>query len=182
MNDDLKAYVDGELPPDAAERLRARLATDPALALEGEEFRRLSAALRALPEPMPVGQAATIAALANRRPLWRAWVPALAGCAAALLAVSMLPSRAASAPAVQAAVFVHEQGTRKGASPEPAIPSERRAEFASVVKECGGTIKSTADGLIARYPESAHERVLRKFGLPESTAWRSGGIRVRVGG
>ena len=71
MNDDLKAYVDGELPPDAADRLRANLEADPALALQGEEFQRLSAALRALPEPMPVGQAATLEALARRRPLWR---------------------------------------------------------------------------------------------------------------
>ena len=117
MNDDLKAYVDGELPPDAADRLRTRLEADPELALQGEEFRRLSMALRGLPEPMSVGQAATLEALARRRPLWRGWTLALAGCAAVLAVVSTLPSRAPAASAVQPAVFDQRRGME--------VPEER---------------------------------------------------------
>ncbi len=120
MNDDLKAYVDGELPPDAAERLRARLDTEPELALQGEEFRRLSAALRALPEPMPVGQAATLEALARHRPIWRGWTIALAGCAAVLAAVSTLPPKAVSAPTFQQAVL-----DRKSLHQDPSRDEER---------------------------------------------------------
>jgi hypothetical protein len=209
MNDDLKAYVDGELPPDAAERLRARLEADPVLAHEGEEFRRLSAALRALPEPEPIGQAATLAALsARQRPIWRGWAVALAGCTAVLLVVSTMPKRAIHTGVFVPAVFNGEQSLSHGQdqvrdqvkstySPPPAayrqeaqsidappapLSIDRREQFDARVRELGGTTEPEDDGLRATYPESAHAEILREFDLPAATPWQENGVRVRFRG
>lgn len=178
MNDDLKAYVDGELPPDAAERLRTALDADPALAREADALRALGVALRRLPEPDPVGRAATLAALQRRpKPLWRVWAPALAGCAAVLAAVVALPERELG-PLVRPAGI---EGLRKGApSVETAIPAVRREAFERFVRQRGGQVRRDGDGLRAFYPSTAHEAVKRRFLLPENLAWPTDGLRVRL--
>lgn len=177
MNDDLKAYVDGELPPDAAERLRLALERDPVLRAEADALRALSTALRRMPEPEPVGQAATLAALSNRRPLWRVWTPALAGCAAVLIvALSIQQSRIPSwFPA-----RYHRETLPAPVSVEATIPAARRESFVRFVRSLGGEVHPDGDGLRAFYPSAAHERLKARFLLPEDLAWPTDGLRVRL--
>lgn len=210
MNGDLKAYVDGELPPDAAERLRAALAADPALAREAESIRRLSDALRRLPEPEPVGQRATLAALARpARPLWQVWLPALAGCTVLLLVLAPLQMQAKSA-AKRTRLAVYERPasiaaaksartlragqddlSSDGRSPSfvdatkielPIVPLRRRAEAEAFVRSVGGTISVDKGLARARYPQASHERFLEKIGLPKSLHWQAEGVKFRFEG
>ena len=47
----LSALIDGELDPEAALQLRARIASEPALAARLADFKRVDAAMRAIPAP-----------------------------------------------------------------------------------------------------------------------------------
>ncbi len=175
MSDDLKAYVDGELPADAAERLRRAMEADAGLRADAEALRGLSAALRGLPEPLPVGRAATLAALSARRPLWRTWTPALAGCAAVLLVASGLNAQR------RGPVVPVEHVYSVPATPgEATIPAVRREAFERMVREMGGQVRPDGDGLRAFYPPAAHERLKARFLLPEDLAWPTDGLRVRL--
>lgn len=176
MNDDLKAYVDGELPPEAAQRLRAALDADAVLAQEEATVRALSAALRSLPEPMPVGQAATLAALAQRRPLWRTWAPALAACLAVLVVASGLVHREAGRW-----VPAENRGTRStSARVETTIPAVRQGAFERYVRSLGGMVRRDGEGLRAFYPQGAHESLKRRFLLPDDLPWPTDGLRVHL--
>lgn len=178
MNDDLKAYVDGELPPDAAERLRVALESDPALREEAEAMRALSSALRRLPEPEPVGQAATLAALGSRRPsLVRGWAFALTGCAAVILVALSLP-RIELQPRPMPAAFSKSEASVPAL--EPSIPMVRREAFVRYVRERGGQVRPDGDGLRAFYPEGAHEALRRRFLLPEELPWAADGLKVKL--
>jgi len=67
----LSAYADGELPPQEAEGLRARLERDPGLRLALAEIRQTSGLLRSLPTlkpPRPFTLSAERAAVARRYP------------------------------------------------------------------------------------------------------------------
>lgn len=178
MNDDLKAYVDGELPPDAADRLRAALEADPDLADELAEFRSLSRALNALPEPEVVGMATTLAALQKgREPLFRNWSLALAGCAAVLAAAAFFAT-----PHVGLTI----QQVKRGIAPaetapvEVTLPTARRNAFTRFVQQRGGEVHRDAEGLRATYSPNVHAEILRRFDLPESTPWPAEGLRVRL--
>ncbi|GEM_PF-6305573 len=177
MNEDLKAYVDGELPPDAAERLRAALDADPALCAEADALRTLATALRRLPEPEPVGQAATLAAL-GRRPvaLWRSWLPALAACGLLMVVVSGL-----SRPQGRWVPAGWNPSRARGAGPVVAtIPAVRRGAFVRYVRASGGQVRRDGAGLRAFYPPSVHEPLKRHFLLPEDLPWPTDGLRVRL--
>ena len=175
MNDDLKAYIDGELPPDAAERLRAALASDPALRADETALRGLTEAVRAMPAPEPLGKAATLAALSTKRPsLARGWAFALAGCAAVAFVASSLP-RLERAPRAFTTTVTKTTTT---STEEPSIPVARRDAFVRYVRERGGQVRRDGDGLRAFYPEGAHDALRRRFLLPEDLAWRADGLRV----
>lgn len=202
MNDDLKAYVDGELPPDAAEHLRAAMESDSALQSEVDDFRSLSEALRRLPEPEPVGQAATLAALAKRRPLWRTWVPALAGCAAVLLAVATLPSREISMSRIQPAVFsksdtkgaaaVAEPQALEGAfaapklqdtdasaaAAKPSLQRNKVSDFEAAGQARHGTTTLKGKALRATHPKRTHRETQKKLGPPENLPQRPDDVKV----
>jgi negative regulator of sigma E activity len=73
MSDDLSRLLDGELPPDEAAALRARIATDPALAARWARMQALGGQLRALPREIPRPR--------RRRfetPRWAGWAVAAA--------------------------------------------------------------------------------------------------------
>lgn len=174
MNDDLKAYVDGELPPDAAERLRAVLDADPVLAREADALRVLGTALRRLPEPEPVGREATLLALRSRpMPLWRSWVPSLAACAAIVFFAAALGRREGR--------WVPAEYNRAGAvSIETTIPAIRRDAFVRFVRGRGGQVRWDGAGLRAFYPPAAHGALKRRFLLPNDLPWPTDGLRVRL--
>ena len=177
MNDDLKAYIDGELPPDAAERLRDALEADPALRAEEAALRGLTEAIRRMPAPEPVGQAATLAALGGRRPsLVRGWAFALAGCAAVLFLASSLPRPDRRSPVTTTTI----ERTAVTSTVEPSIPAVRREAFERYVRERGGQVRRDGDGLRAFYPEGAHEPLKRRFLLPDDLPWPADGLRVRL--
>jgi hypothetical protein len=70
LHEDLKAYVDRELPPDRMAEIEAAIQADPVLRAEVDEIRGLSHAVRALgTTPDPVGLERTLRAL-QRRPWW----------------------------------------------------------------------------------------------------------------
>jgi hypothetical protein len=67
--DDLKAYLDGELPPEHAARVEERLRTDPLLRAEAEELRLLSDQIRAMArQPHVVGEEEVLRSLRARAP------------------------------------------------------------------------------------------------------------------
>ena len=113
---DLQAYVDGELPPDARARVEAAVAADPVLALQVERERDLRMRLRAsfdaiLDEPVPghlqallqpaiagQGPSANVVGLSARRtrPVWA--VPVYALAASLLVVAASMWLRPGAAP------------------------------------------------------------------------------------
>ena len=106
----LYAYLDGELNPEEAARLEARLAADPALAAELAALRQIDAALDALPGH-EVTDDFTERVVAVARPrrgiLLRLGLP-LAAAAALALAV-FLPPADEPAPLADAPTFTTEE-------------------------------------------------------------------------
>lgn len=94
MRDDLKAFVDGELPAMRMAEIREAIERDPELAKELGELQRITTAIRGNAEDFqPVGLEQTLAALKRTRKrswVWLAWPLGLAG-AAALAFVTIMP-------------------------------------------------------------------------------------------
>jgi len=66
--EDLKAFLDNELPPGRMDEMRAAVEKDPELAHELEELRQLSVSIRAAAfNPVPVGLESTLAAVGKKR-------------------------------------------------------------------------------------------------------------------
>ena len=176
MNDDLKAYVDGELPPDAAERLRRRLEGDPDLLRETEAMRDLSASLKSLPQVRPLGRETALAAINRRRPsLALSWGFALSACTAVVVVAFGLSHRNLRPVLVPAELPIATAPSR-----EASIPAVRREAFIRFVRDLGGEVRRDGDGLRAFYPESSHDRVIRRFLLPNDLPWPADGLRVRL--
>lgn len=71
LRDDLKAFVDGELSGERAAEISAALNSDPELAAEADELRRLSTEIQAFAEvPAPVGLERALRAVRPRLPWW----------------------------------------------------------------------------------------------------------------
>ncbi len=95
LQEQLCAWMDGELPADEARFLQRRLQNDPALRAQWERWQLASACLRGQPvRTMPADLCDRVAAAIEsepepaRRPRW----PWLAATAAALLVAALLPS------------------------------------------------------------------------------------------
>lgn len=181
MNDDLKAYIDGELPPDAADRLRTALEADAILAREAEEMRQISRCLRAMSEPEPVGQAATLAALTESRPSFlRTWSLSLAACAGVLFVAAWVSGHRDPGKWT----LSRDSNEVKSAIPksepvEVTIPAVRRDAFIRFVHDRGGMVRPDGDVLLAFYPIESQSEMNRKFALPDDTPWPSEGLRVK---
>jgi hypothetical protein len=99
FREDLKAFIDGELPAGRTMEIERALEADPALAAEAEELRALTSVLRSVPQPEVRGYESTLIALssAERAAPRRTWLPwfgsvALAGSVAmAILFVNRQP-------------------------------------------------------------------------------------------
>lgn len=81
LHEDLKAYVDRELPPVRMAEIADAVAADPALAREVQRLTALSQAVRLADEEVPVlGLDQTLRALDRHRPrpVWGRWVPLVA--------------------------------------------------------------------------------------------------------
>ena len=179
MNDDLKAYVDGELPPDAAEKVLAALEHDRELALQAEQFRQISDGLRSFPEPEVVGQAATLAALSVRRGSFgRTWGLALAGCAAVLFVATVFSSRSLRGPIIP--VKRGDAQHVELAPVEVEIPAARGKAFEKFIRQRGGQVRKDGDGLRAFYSPSLQRELIQRFSLPEGTPWPAEGLQVKL--
>ena len=179
MNDDLKAYVDGELPPEAADRVRAALERDRDLAQEAEQLQAIGACLRSMPEPEPVGQAATLAALSKRRGSFAGtWGLALAGCAAVLFVATFVSGNRLKGPWIP----VINGGQQRTALPPVVveIPAVRRKAFEKFIHDRGGQVRHDGDGLRAFYDPSLQRELIEHFELPASTPWPAEGLRVKL--
>jgi anti-sigma factor RsiW len=97
LNDQLNAYLDGELDAEAARALEARLNLDPKAREEAETLKRTWELLDYLPRPEPspsfthrtMERLAPVQTASARLPVsrgWRAWAPAAGWAAAVLLA------------------------------------------------------------------------------------------------
>ncbi|RYG26831.1 hypothetical protein EON82_01710 [bacterium] len=179
MNDDLKAYVDGELPPDIAERMREALERDRDLALQAEQFRQIGDTLRSFPEPEPVGQAATLAALsAPRGSFGRTWGLALAGCAAVLIGATWVSKGGMRGRWIP----IQMPPTQRVELPpvEVEIPAARGKAFEKFIQQRGGQVRKDGDGLRAFYDPSLQRELIQRFNLPEGTPWPAEGLRIRL--
>ncbi len=106
IRDDLKAYLDGELPPQRAEEVRAAIEQDDSLRQEVEFMRLLSKSLRAAEKPAPVeGYEETVARVAKGRPwpAWLRWGVAGGGCVAGLLLLGWAGSLVTGRPVTEVA-------------------------------------------------------------------------------
>lgn len=94
VRDDLKAYLDGELPPTRMAEVREAIERDPALAREARELADLSVSIKAVaPQPAATGLDQTLAALQRRSTRSRGWwilVPA--GLTAVLIVAIVAPT------------------------------------------------------------------------------------------
>jgi anti-sigma factor RsiW len=85
---DLHAFVDGQLAPDARQRVKARLAADPQMRRQVEDYAAIGDGLRALYGPLatePVPAPLARRAHQRPRPSWRPWA-AMAASVALLVA------------------------------------------------------------------------------------------------
>jgi anti-sigma factor RsiW len=99
LQEQLSAWMDGELPPDQARFLQRRLESDPALREQWQRWQLASDCLRGhafsvMPASLATGVAAAVADAPVRRSRW----PWLASAAAAVLAVALLPSTPRNPP------------------------------------------------------------------------------------
>jgi anti-sigma factor RsiW len=93
LQEQLCAWMDGELPADEARFLQRRLQNDPALRAQWERWQLASACLRGQPvRTMPAGLCDRVAAAIDAEPARRPRWPWLAATAAALLVAALLPS------------------------------------------------------------------------------------------
>lgn len=95
--ENLKAYLDGELSPADAAALEAALTSDLDLARELEELRSVTAMVRTIPEPVPYGLEQALWRLEKldakpvAKPLWGRWLTAgLVGAGAIVLSLTLL--------------------------------------------------------------------------------------------
>jgi hypothetical protein len=118
LQEQISAWMDGELPPDQARFLQRRLQSDPELREQWQRWQLASDCLRGhdfsvMPASLASGVAAAVAETPVRSSRW----PWLASAAAAVLAVALLPSTPENPPGPPAvAPAVSPQ-----ASPAPAI-------------------------------------------------------------
>lgn len=104
VRENLKAFLDGQLPADQARQVQEALSRDTVLRREFDEMRRISVTLRegSVPVPVPVaGMETTLKALAKRSPVSRPnffkFLPALvAACVAALVIIGRSGSQSFS--------------------------------------------------------------------------------------
>jgi anti-sigma factor RsiW len=75
FEEDLSAYIDGELPPERVKALEAALAKDPALRSLEQRLRRSIEAVEAMPLPQPSSPALRRAVLAaiDEPTFWERW-------------------------------------------------------------------------------------------------------------
>lgn len=131
VRDDLKAYLDGELPPLRMAEIRDAINKDPALAREVEQLRALAASLQALASrPVMTGLEDTLAALgrAEKRRPWfiRYGFPLATATAAFVLAVAIAPKLRfnSSADAEESKVaYISKQATGAAAASSLATPA-----------------------------------------------------------
>ncbi|MBL8912494.1 MAG: zf-HC2 domain-containing protein [Archangium sp.] len=73
LQDDLTAYIDGELSPERTKEVEAALAADPALRAMEQKLRRSISAVEALPSPVSESSAAMRRAVLNAvgEPTWK---------------------------------------------------------------------------------------------------------------
>jgi hypothetical protein len=129
--EDLKAFLDGELPEPRAQEIRLALARDADLAAESEALQQISQAIQGVPEPAAHGLEQTLWALENqkRKPKPRP-VPwfiglGLAGACSLLMAINLL----GRGQMEDAAGLARESGATIAASPDSAKASLREDEF-----------------------------------------------------
>ncbi len=129
LRDDLKAYLDGELPPPRMAEMREAIERDPDLAREANLLRAIGEGIRsAAPQPAPAGLEETLAALNRgaRRPWWVLAAPM--AVAAAGVAVFMVPLLQGEVSSSNARTDVAQVATAsKAATTERFRDEERQA-------------------------------------------------------
>jgi hypothetical protein len=160
--------------------MRAALERDRDLAREAEQLREIGACLRSFPEPEPVGQAATLAALSARRgSLLGTWGFALAACTGVLFFATVISAGGLRGRWDLAGGWRHEK-PRTLPAVEVEIPSVRRKAFEKFIHDRGGQVRQDGDDLRAFYDPSLQRELIQRFELPESTPWPAEGLRVKL--
>ncbi|MGV3616734.1 MAG: hypothetical protein ACO1SV_15510 [Fimbriimonas sp.] len=128
LHDDLKAYLDGELPAERMAEMREAIDRDPMLAQEAEALSGISGAIKmAAAQPSSVGLEETLKALSRRerRPWWPWLAPLVVGAAALWFVV--LPIRQTSRTGMAPGGTVAMQS--KASSEGSVTSSSPRADF-----------------------------------------------------
>lgn len=171
--DDLKAFLDGELPPEQMAEMREAIDRDPMLAQEAKEIEAISASLRlGAAQPSAAGLEATLAALSRnapkeRRPWWP-WLVPVAAMAGALVFVVGPTVRGAKTEAMSLdGVVAYERSAAKSPVDEPAAsvpnvsmdyPDASRTDGASTLQskreQFSSGMKPQEKGVAFRKPAS----------------------------
>lgn len=180
LRDDLKAYLDGELPAERMAEMREAIDRDPLLAQEVEELGRISQTLRvAAMQPSAVGLEETLRALEKserreRKPWWP-WLVPIAGMACTLIFVvaPTMDQAKMAAKSDSSVAFSHAKESMSTASPSvdsdfvaakekmvrdlangsaaPGEPADLSRMRSGVVKKAPSVVKSSPDASTMRY-------------------------------
>ncbi len=163
--EDLKAFVDGELEPAHMDQVRAALETDPALKQEFQQLQALTMSLAVSPQFVtPIGMEETLAALRQRqkKPRFASWQFVLKGgfACATLLVVAIVwqtmnqsSMMAKNTPAASADSKFSSSYSDSGAKSASPIQEQTKAPPQDFV---GGFQKPVNDGAL---PKSDHREV-----------------------
>lgn len=128
-HDDLKAYLDGELPAEQMAEMREAIEGDPMLAHEAKELESISLTLRhAAAQPQAVGLEETLRALGRAEPkerrAWWPWLVPVAAMAGALVFIVGPTIRDAKAPSAESETAFASKTESRIYAPSAARPLE----------------------------------------------------------
>jgi hypothetical protein len=147
--DDIKAYLDGELPAARMEEMRLAIEADPSLKTEADEMAKIAARIQSMAKVPPVQGLDRAVALMRSRPTWtsRNWTWAVPALAFVTIAAGMTAFNGPSMVAMSEARSMEKALPSAAASP----PASEGVTMASPVEPQAGSAKdlnsnySTAD-------------------------------------
>lgn len=171
IQEDLKAYLDGELPADQAEEVRSAIDKDPQLRGEVEILRLLGASVAVMAPHIEIkGAQATLNAVRftpSRRLDVGRWLLALSGAAVLLVAAFVIPKLAAPREDVSATIPVRDAVSITGpVHARQPVSEDRLSGFSRVDKsrisptatETPAPVAGASEGMVGALPSQPEKQ------------------------